>query len=424
MARQSRFFATFFSIWVFLLALATAYALADNGELPVELHGFLLGNFTGKTSGQSPSGDDFILGEERLRIEISKWFESSSFMVKTDFYHDSLNDEFHINLREAYIDYMYKAFDFRFGRQILTWGIGDLLFINDTFPKDWESFFSSRPLEYLKVGVDSFRARFSSEPINAELVIAPLFESDNLPSPERFYFYDPFPGIAERYNRKPEKTYGNAELAFRLYRRLFDSDVSLYLYRGFWKQPSAMPDDQVSPASITYFYPELNIYGFSVQRSLFAGVIGFEAGYYDSREDDTGMDMLIPNSELRALVAYSRQLWTDFTFGFQYYVEKMQDHDEYVQTLPAGFPVKDEMRQLLTLRLMQFLKYQTWKLSLFTYYSATDEDYYAIADVTKKINDHFAVTFGANILGGKENTTFFGQFDRNDNLFLNLRYDF
>jgi hypothetical protein len=44
---------------------------------------------------------------------------------------------------------------------IITWGVGDLLFINDVFPKDWESFFSGRPPEYLKLGVDGALVTYS-----------------------------------------------------------------------------------------------------------------------------------------------------------------------------------------------------------------------------------------------------------------------
>ena len=423
MIMAKRIFLFIFTLISFSVLLSSVYA-EDESTRP-EIHGFLLGNYTGRIgSDPSPTGDDFILAEERLRLEISQWFDKASFMVKTDLLHDSLDDEFDIDLREAYVDISYRAFDVRLGRQILTWGIGDLLFINDTFPKDWNSYFSGKPLEYLKIGVDSFKFRFSSEPVNAELVIAPFFESDNIPSPERFYSYNPFAGIPDQVELEPDRTYSNTELAFRLYRRLLDSDLSLYFYDGFWKQPSASPDDLAAPTSVTYFYPELAIYGFSLQRSFLSGVIGLEAGYYASQEDEKGYDPIIPNSQIRALIGYQRQLWADSNFGIQYYLEKMQDYDAYESTLPSGFPKKDRARQLVTLRLMQFLKYQTWKLNLFTYYSPTDEDYFAIADVTKKINDKFSVTVGANIFGGKEDTTFFGQFDRNDNIFLNVRYDF
>jgi len=47
--------------------------------------------------------------------------------------------------------------DVRLGRQILTWGTGDLVFINDLFPKDWNAFILGRDEDYLKAPSDAFR---------------------------------------------------------------------------------------------------------------------------------------------------------------------------------------------------------------------------------------------------------------------------
>ena len=35
-----------------------------------------------------------------------------------------------------------------------------------------------------------------------------------------------------------------------------------------------------------------------------------------------------------------------------------------------------------------------------------------------------SVILGANVFGGEAQTTFFGRLDKNDNLFLNVRFDF
>ncbi|MBI2840173.1 MAG: hypothetical protein HYX75_17795 [Acidobacteria bacterium] len=54
-------------------------------------------------------------------------------------------------------------------------GVGDLLFINDVFPKDWVSFFAGRPMEYLKVGVDGVRLRYTGSHVNGEILALPFF---------------------------------------------------------------------------------------------------------------------------------------------------------------------------------------------------------------------------------------------------------
>ncbi|MBI4563725.1 MAG: hypothetical protein HY716_03405, partial [Planctomycetes bacterium] len=40
-----------------------------------------------------------------------------------------------------------------------------------------------------------------------------------------------------------------------------------------------------------------------------------------------------------------------------------------------------------------------------------------------KFSDDLAVTLGANVFGGRKDTTFLGQFDKNDNVYLSIRFD-
>jgi len=405
------------------------FAQDAGDEKNIEIHGFLMGNFSGRTTGQRPAGEegrDLLLGEERLRLDVFGWTESieASARVKGDFFHDEVAEEFDVDLREAYLDYTTGNFDFRLGRQIVTWGVSDLLFINDVFPKDWVSFFSGRPLEYLKIGVDGFRARYSSEALNAEFLVIPYFEPDNLPTSKRFFLFDPFSAVQSRDEEEPETSYENTELALRLYRRIKDFDVSAYAYKGFWRTPSMRPDNPASPTRVTTFYPDLSVYGLSAQGGALGGVLSFETGYYQSREDEGGKDPFIPNSQIRFLIGYQRQIWEDFILGVQYYGEIMEDYSAYETSLPAGFPAQKEYRDTVTLRLEKLLKHQILKLSLFTFYSPVDDDYLIQPQVSYKFSDNLSSTLGVNIFGGEEDTTFLGQFDKNDNIYLSVRFDF
>jgi hypothetical protein len=414
----------------FTLMQFTGVVFAQDGENEknIEINGFLMGNFSGRTTGQTPTGEegrDLLLAEERLRLDIFGWTESveASARVKGDFVFDNVARDFDVDMREAYLDYTTGDFDFRLGRQIATWGVGDLLFINDRFPKDFVSFFSGRPLEYLKIGVDALRTRYSSEALNGEFLIIPFFEPDNLPTSERFFLFDPFSAVPS-IEKEPATTLENTQLALRLYRRIKDFDVSAYAYRGFWLTPSMKPDDIASPTKVIIFYPKLSVYGMSVQRSALRGVVSFETGYFRSREDEDGDDPFVPNSQLRFLVGYQRQIWADFTVGAQYYGEIMADYSAYVNSLPAGFPAQEEYRDIVTLRLEYLMRHQTLRLSLFTFYSPVDNDYLIRPMVSYKFTDDFSSTLGANIFGGEKDTTSFGQLDKNDNIYLSVRFDF
>ena len=415
------------SAFLFSMALAESTWAIENEN--VEIHGFMLGNFTGRTTGLKPGdgkGDDFLLAEERFRLDINTWSNSieASARFKVDFFQDALTRKSGMDLREAYIDYTTGDFDFRVGRQIVTWGVGDLLFINDTFPKDWTSFFSGRPLEYLKSGVDGFRARYSSGVLNADLMVIPFFEPDILPNPERFFLFDPFKALPSPNEEFPENTYGNTELALRLYRNIGDFDISGSVYKAFRSTPGMKPDDFAAPTLVTTFYPELSVYGFSAQKSSLGGVLSFETGYYYSRDDKDGYNPTISNSQIRFLFGYGRQLIEDLTLGLQYYVEVMEDYSAYKKSHPAGFPEQKEYRDTLTLRLEQLLKHQTLRLSLFTFYSPADNDYLIQPRVSYKFSDNLSANLGANIFGGEKDTTFLGQFNKNDNIYFSVSFDF
>ncbi len=245
-----------------------------------------------------------------------------------------------------------------------------------------------------------------------------------MPTPERFLFFDPFADTPSREKVEPATTLENTQLALRLYRRIKDFDVSAFAYRGFWLTPSMKPDDLSSPTRVITFYPELSVYGLSAQGSALSGVLSFETGYYQSREDEGGKDPFIPNSQIRFLIGYQRQIWKDFTLGAQYYGEIMKDYSAYLNSLPPGFPALKEYRDIVTLRLEQFLKNQTLRLSLFTFYSPADNDYLIKPQVTYNFTDKLSTTLGANIIGGEKDTMFFGQFDKNDNIYMWIRYDF
>jgi hypothetical protein len=402
---------------------------ADEERRLLEVHGFLLGVVSGRTTGQRPSGGDggdFVLGEERVRLDLSGATRSgkTSYLAKGDLFHDAVANRFDVDLREAYAGYTGDILDLRLGRQIITWGVGDLFFINDVFPKDWDSFFSGRPMEYLKLGVDGFRGQLSSTVVNAEFLAIPFFTPDTLPSADRFFLFDPAAGVPNRREEEPERGYSNTELALRLYRRLAGFDASVYAYRGFWRTPAVRFDDPSSPTTATRFFPKLSVYGASVQRGLLAGVVSLEAGYYDSREDPDGDDPTVPNSQWRFLAGYQRQLWEDFTVGIQGYGEVMAGYDTYGETLPGGSPRQNRFRGVVSTRLSQLLDYQTWKLSLFVAYGPTDGDYFLQPEISYKVTEDLRVSLGANVFGGERETTFFGQFERSDNVFATARYDF
>ena len=409
-----------------ILFLAPGRSVLAGG---MEWHGGVQVNYAsrlGTTRQDKPPSGDFLLGEERLQLQSSGAAPKggAGYFAKADIFHDGVDNQGDVDVREAYLSYAEGPWDIRVGRQIHTWGVGDLLFINDLFPKNYVALFSGRPLEYLKTGAGSLKTSLYSDRMSLDIVALPLFEPDQIPTSRRFFVFDPFSGVTDRTESRPRHDLGNAEFAARLYRPILGFDAALYAYRGFYRTPSMEPDSMTAPTKVTMVYPRLSAYGASLQGNTGGGVLSFEAGVQDSRQDRAGSDPVLPNSQTRFLAGYQRSPWTDFTAGLQYYGEYMHRYDRYAASLPAGFPKQDRLRQLLTLRLTQLLKYQTWRLSLFSFWSPTDDDFYIIPEAAWRMTDELTATVGANVFAGARNTTAFGQLDKNDNLYLSARYEF
>ena len=385
----------------------------------VALSGFVQQNTAANTVTANPDGRHAKWLEERAQLKLDASDGAWRLLAKGDFAYDHLGRGDQSELREGYVDYVAGNWDLRIGRQVITWGLGDLVFVNDVFPKDHEALFAGRPLEYLKRGVDAVKLGAYPEFANFELVLSPGFRESRIPDARRFHLYDPMPAVANRETVKP----GQGDVGLRIYRDVAGYDAALYLYRGFQRTPAMRPDSMTAPTKITYFYPQLSVYGASVSGRAGEGVLSLEAAYYDSRQDRSGNDFAVPNSQTRLLAGYQIQPLEDLSLGFQYYAERMHDHGAYLAALPPGFPVEKRWSHTVTARLTQFFLHQTLRLSAFASYNPGNGDRYFNPELRYSFTDRVWGAVGANVFGGKPWGPF-GQLSRDDNLYIQMRYEF
>ena len=102
----------------------------------------------------------------------------------------------------------------------------------------------------------------------------------------------------------------------------------------------------------------------------------------------------------------------------------MQDHDAYLSNLPPGFAAQDELRSMATIRFTQLLFHQTLTFNLFVFGGISSPDGYLIPSLRYAFTDVLWGEVGGNVFLGKESGTMFGRFDRNDNIYLTIRYGF
>lgn len=421
-----------------LIVLGITFIWAGSGfalEFP-QWHGFIEQAFGGRISrDRLTKHHNYNMLEQRIQFKtrypisgeniFSRW--RSVVNIKIDFRLDEYFDtSVYTEVREAnFVFSPLELLDVKIGRQVLTWGTGDYLFINDLFPKDYVSFYIGRDDEYLKKPSDALRLSLYPKLVNIDFAVIPYFTPNTMPQGDRLSFFDSFQGgiagrDSERYLIEPACKASNIQYALRLYRTIGSNEVAFYYFRGF--DPSAR--SYLNEMKRQLFYERLNVYGASIRGPLAGGIANLETGYYQSVQDKEGDNRLIENSAFKALVGFEKDLGNDFKLGFQYLYEQKLDYDAYIAALlPIDF-FWDEYHHVLTQRITKLYKNQTVMLSLFNFWSPSDKDGYIRASCAYDITDQWKFTVGVNIPWGEDNLTDFGMMEKNKNVYVRVRYSF
>ncbi|NIS75091.1 MAG: hypothetical protein GTO08_07390 [Deltaproteobacteria bacterium] len=385
-------------------------------ELPFS--GFLEYGVGARVVDDEASDDEFLLEEARFQVDFLHDGNVGSLQFKADFVYDGIDAESRVELRVVNILVTpVSSIDLKVGRQIITWGTGDFIFLNDLFPKDFQSFFIGRDDEYLKKPSDAIRGTWFGDLLNLDLVWIPVFEPDGFISGERLSFYD-F-GLGRKAGtrdgvtdpREPDKTLGNSQLAGRLYGIFGGWEAAIYGFRGNGGQPR-----ELDPVEMRLTYPRLEAWGASLRGALLGGIGNAEVSLYRSLDDLDGTDPNVPNSEVRGLIGYSREIISNHAIGLQAYIEHALD-------FPDTGRIKQD-RWWVTLRYTGLLMQQNLILSWFSFYSPNVNDAYLRPKVSYKFSDEVLVTLGGNLFLGKRIDTFFGQLQDNTNIYGRIRYSF
>jgi len=377
-----------------------------------------------RTGNDTLFSDQSTLSEVRWHQEFQFSHEKFDFNWSHDVWFEGVSSS-----RDAGLLFDLRELNFRFslfgqtdiilGRQISTWGTGDLLFINDLFSKDWVSFFSGRDDNYLKAPADALRISSYFKAFNVDLVITPTAEPDRFVNGERFSLFSPLNqsqvGGFEAINpRNPNQS----EYALRLFKNINGHQVALYGYHGIEKLPVGVD------ANMQVFFPSKNVFGASYQSSLGQGLYHIELGYHQALDDRQGENPLVPNSQWKALIGYQRELLKKLNWGVQYLWEHTENHGRLLVNSLFPQTEPEQNRQVITNRLTYLAQKDKLTLSIFVFYSPTDEDSYWRPSVNYRYNDNWQFSLGAHLFTGEQAHTFFGQFEDANSVYSRIRYQF
>ena len=314
--------------------------------------------------------------------------------------------------------------DVNAGRQILTWGKGDLLFVNDLFPKGYQAFFIGRSIEYLKAPSDAIKLTFHIPWFELNTVYVPRFNSDRFIDGSFLSYFNPFTnsfsGFLSRDNfNVPNRWFKDAEYHWRARKSIKGWDVALYGNYGFWKSPAGV---DLSNGDLTF--PRLTVHGFSVEKPIKGGIAVIEFGHYWSTQDKSGDDFAIRNSEIVFLIGYNYDFKNDFKVVIQYFAQDILQFNEFVSSLPPGAEAPNQWRDMITLKLTKLLNKQKLELSSVLFYSIADSDVYWRWTSSYKIDDYWKVELGFNYFDGVDQFTFWNQLSFNNNAYIGIRRAF
>ncbi|MEW9797043.1 hypothetical protein [Alteromonas sp. CYL-A6] len=368
---------------------------------------------------------DTTLGDVRAQIKWDKTLTQGAVSFTSDIYYDGVLNDTEFQLRELYwqgnlgfLGEAGKRFDLKAGQQILTWGTGDYLFLNDLFAKDFQSFFSGRNDEYLKAPSFSIKLSGFFDIANVDLVVTPRFAPDTYINGDYFSFFNPMLGtnIAPGFTVSGDNRPDVPEWAMRIYKSVDGVDLALYGYRGFHKSPNSF-DEQGQPR-----FARLNVTGASAIWTALDGLMKAEYAFYNSIEDPDGNNPFVPNDQSRFLVGYERELIANLTGSAQWYLEHNHDYDALIAASPWPVYEPEENRHVITAQLSYRMLQDTLTLNWFTFYSPTDDDAYSRFRATYSPVDDWALSGGLNLFTGDKPFTFFGQFEDASNVFASFRY--
>ncbi|WP_199608599.1 hypothetical protein [Flocculibacter collagenilyticus] len=349
-------------------------------------------------------------------------FNGVTFNAKVEGLYNGIEKQFQLDIRELNASLkLTSSIDLSVGRQVLTWGTGDYVFLNDLFKKDWQSFFNGRDDKYLKAANNAIKASFYSSWGNINAVWLPRYESDQGINGDYFSYYSPFAATNTNMHifiEEPDKP----EWAIRYYKNINRVDFALYGYSGFAKLPTYLQvvhSLSAKNAELTGYVHPLNTYGASAVLSLGSGIIKAEFAYHNYMRDTLGLekshlsDMSLPHDQFRWLVGYTFEPVASVNLGFQLY----QEHNYATYSNSGEVHEPEFNRTWLTTMLNKAALQDRLKLSLTNFYSLSDKDHYTRLSGEYRVSDSLQITIGANIFGGQEKNTFFHQFKKGSNVY-------
>lgn len=402
------------------------------------------------------SGDhEFIASRNRLRIRFKKSLDFGDLNTEADLIHRFEDfDEPELFLKEAYFNWFFSDYDLSIGHQKIIWGRSNGTIITDIItPYDLREFLTVSA-ENIRFGITSLNVIRYFGNNSLQLVMAPFFQGDRLPSAESRWFpapnvMGPFSSLDVKSRREDSApTLSDIQIALRY--SLFSPerlDLDLFLMR--WTHPTpaynlsfnSNPDGDPAVSLIESYQSSL-MAGFSSSLKITNSLFFLSEGLFvkdklftnlpfnpemlpdDITADSTAISKLLQiltNSDSNFLVS---KPWLQTMVGFrteflkttidaQFFAEAIFNYDDEI--------LQDKIYTYTTLLLTRSLARDRLQTIALARYNIDKKYFWFQLQGRYELDNNVYLTLGTNLFGGKKTDTFNGQIsfsEYRDNSFI------
>lgn len=394
---------------------------------------------------------EHIIGRNRLRLNADKRFDNLNLYSSFDFintYTES-NEDVTFNLRELYFDLYFNKTDVRIGKQIINLGKSNSTFITDILTPLDLSEFLTQDFSDIKSGLTSVKVTQYLDNGFLELVATPIFQSNNIGSPESRWF--PNTGLESNLNLSFENDEINfnqnsfqASLRWAIRKEL---NWEIDLLAMYWTpgNPAFTKDFALSgilnpqiQLNLNDVYLKTPILGYSASYSPINNLlIRSESAFYFERYVDylpvevqalnfenlglaeilANLDILNPilneaedgflqnKPFLNSLVGFESTI-SGVNFSSEWAMEYIFKHDAEI--------LQDQLFYYTSLRAQRFFLRDKLSTSIFGRYNFNGKDFWINPEVSYTFFDGFESSAGFQFFGGESREPLYVQFSFED----------
>lgn len=372
---------------------------------------------------QSENPNEYMSSRTRLRSELDiKHGKSFMFASINATYNSILPEQTMIELREAFLEYTTKNWNFKVGRQIVIWGVADGMRITDIVsPMDLTEFLA-RDYDDIRIPVNAIRIRYLAQNMRVELIFIPVSSFFIVPyQPENPWSV--FHSTTSTYfdvnmDNTPAKSLNNSEIGGRISFFLSGIDFTFSALRSWNKMP--VFKYQFSTTYDTVFVDALHnrmdmIGGdFSMPLGQFVFRGEFAEYFGELLTLNKNVNTSLKRNTSNFLIGVDWYPGNEWTLTTQYSYKLIPDYVEVIEAHANTI--------LTTLGITKKVIRSTLNISTFTYFDITNNSFFNRTSADYSLTDEIHIMLGYDWFNGNEGM--FGMYQHNSEIWFKAKYSF